>query len=310
MGDHTAAVDRLVPVRADRLDPGQPAPFFAASSIAGNDLRVPASEPDARPRWTLLVSGALFFTIIPACCLYGQTVETALITGRVVSPEGAPLAEAEVTVPTLGRLVRTLRDGGFRLADLPPGRVTVGIRAVGFKPSAFDIDIGAGDTLVVEFTLEHYVQRLDSLTTTAPRQGSWSELSDIDRRRRATLGVFLSREDLERWRDHPLTRALQRSGGGVRAVPRRSGGTALVSMRGTGLRGGDCPLGVWLDGVYQGTLDPVPTLGMAPEPIDIDQYRPDRLEAVEVYRGGVRVPAQFQGPGSECGVVVLWTRRK
>jgi len=42
-----------------------------------------------------------------------------------------------------------------------------------------------------------------------------------------------------------------------------------------------------------------------------DVVDPRDIEAIEVYRSGAQVPAQFggMGPFTRCGVVVVWTRR-
>jgi hypothetical protein len=48
-----------------------------------------------------------------------------------------------------------------------------------------------------------------------------------------------------------------------------------------------------------------------PEPTVDDVVDPRDIEAIEVYRSGADVPAQFggMGPFTRCGVVVVWTRR-
>jgi hypothetical protein len=39
------------------------------------------------------------------------------------------------------------------------------------------------------------------------------------------------------------------------------------------------------------------------------EFSINEYEAVEVYRSAAEVPIEFGGPASQCGVVVLWTRR-
>lgn len=57
-------------------------------------------------------------------------------------------------------------------------------------------------------------------------------------------------------------------------------------------------------------LDGFPAFVSHPsEPIFVDQLvRPIEIEAIEIYRGPAETPAQFRRPGSDCGVVVIWTR--
>jgi hypothetical protein len=61
-------------------------------------------------------------------------------------------------------------------------------------------------------------------------------------------------------------------------------------------------MAVYLDGIRVWS----PGRG-ASTPYDINQHSLVSLEGVEVYTGA-DAPAEFAGTGSQCGVVVLWTR--
>lgn len=68
-----------------------------------------------------------------------------------------------------------------------------------------------------------------------------------------------------------------------------------------------CPPMVYIDGVlmtrYAGRR-------MATTPYDaINLVWTGDVEGVELYQGRSSIPAEFGGPGSECGVVAIWTRR-
>jgi len=62
-----------------------------------------------------------------------------------------------------------------------------------------------------------------------------------------------------------------------------------------------CYVAVYLDGIRIWAPGPK-------EPIDINRYRVNELEGIEVYRGPSETPTQYQMTGSACGVVLLWTR--
>lgn len=52
--------------------------------------------------------------------------------------------------------------------------------------------------------------------------------------------------------------------------------------------------------------------GMKRPEISLDDVvMPEDVEAVEVYRRGLEVPAKFGGTSisTQCGVIVIWTRR-
>ena len=63
-----------------------------------------------------------------------------------------------------------------------------------------------------------------------------------------------------------------------------------------------CPLAVYVDGALLGSP------GMTELPPDIMPVMARELEAVEVYRGPSETPVEYQGTGSGCGVMMLWTR--
>lgn len=65
-------------------------------------------------------------------------------------------------------------------------------------------------------------------------------------------------------------------------------------------RGGrECPPVLFHDGIYLGNaLD-----------VDIDAIVPlSDIEAIEAYGTAAGLPAEFNRPGSACGVIVFWTR--
>jgi hypothetical protein len=64
-----------------------------------------------------------------------------------------------------------------------------------------------------------------------------------------------------------------------------------------------CYAQVYLDNILM-TGNRTPT-----EPFDINSIAPERIEAIEYYAGGAETPLKYSRAGSECGVLVLWTRR-
>jgi outer membrane receptor protein involved in Fe transport len=83
-------------------------------------------------RLSIAVVGLLFLGVAG----YAQNV-TGSITGRVIDQQGAPVANATVTVTDPAKNVttsqKTSSEGGFTIAGLFPGNYTVGVEAAGFK---------------------------------------------------------------------------------------------------------------------------------------------------------------------------------
>ena len=77
------------------------------------------------------------------------------------------------------------------------------------------------------------------------------------------------------------------------------GGCSCDVVFGRNLTGaGYCAMGVLIDGVF------VSTTGMS-----IDQLANTQdVRAIEVYKTGPAVPAEFQRRETDCGAVVIWTR--
>jgi hypothetical protein len=93
---------------------------------------------------------------------------------------------------------------------------------------------------------------------------------------------------------------------GVYNVVGTARGTARIA--GSGRRGPPiCPYQIYVDGVKQ--YAPSADLGADPPP-DIDTYKVNEYEAVEIYRGGAQVPSQYGGTGAACGTVLFWTRTR
>jgi uncharacterized GH25 family protein len=85
----------------------------------------------------------------------------AEVSGKVLSPEGRPVADAEVAVvqasengfPAFSSLRATTDgDGGYRINGIPPGRHTLEARAEGYRRAVRDVEVTAA--AAVDFALE------------------------------------------------------------------------------------------------------------------------------------------------------------
>jgi hypothetical protein len=112
-----------------------------------------------------------------------------------------------------------------------------------------------------------------------------------DRMQRHGVGTFITSDQIERARPFAVTDLL-RTVPGLQVFPSRRGfGNTVRTIEG-------CQPTVYLDGVR------FPLLG---ESID-DIVNPMTLEGIEVYPHAVDVPAELQGPTSNCGAIALWTK--
>ena len=101
--------------------------------------------------------------------LLAQDASTGRVEGRVVTADdGAPLANATVGIEENAQSTGTVTDteGGFVLADLPPGRTTLQVRHVGFLTETRRVKVRAGETTRVTVELEGATVELAGLEIT------------------------------------------------------------------------------------------------------------------------------------------------
>jgi iron complex outermembrane recepter protein len=116
--------------------------------------------------------------MLPALVLVGVLLGKGdTLSGRVADPDGHPVVGATVTVVELHRVALTQADGGYRFADLPPGRYTVTVRGLGFAPVARAVAIHGATTLSVTLTRTSiWVEPVTVTATRAPLAAGLSPL--------------------------------------------------------------------------------------------------------------------------------------
>ncbi len=305
--------------------------FCAAPSGAPVALRVEA--PGAAVRTTLQLGSEPVlqdFTVgaqaaaaaRPARAESGRTV----VTGRVVSgPEGRPVAGAAVALGGGGRAT-TDAAGRFTLRGVVSGSQDVSVAhpahgtrtvevVVEGSAAELDLRLGEGTRLAALVTTPY---TLDALRVEGRAERRSLDAVGFYERQRTGRGVFLTEQDFRR--GAPLS-SVMRTVPGIRVIryqPPGRGGTAppaetrMVSSRSTtSLRlssnpddhqSDQCFIAVFLDGARIMSDDPE-------QGNDIDErIRTGDIVAIEVYRNGSEMPAQYMGANQGCGVVLLWSQ--
>lgn len=228
----------------------------------------------------LPLAGCLLALVLPS--LHAEPV-----TGRVIGPDGLPVANARVLVERAGGttlLTRTRQDGSFT-ADLPPGRhhLRVTADALVATPVTLDVAPATGAALDVQMRLAALIESVVVSAGQVPLS-------------RAVLGASLTVIDEEELR----TRQLESTVDALRSVPglsvSRSGGRGGVTS--IFPRGGESDFTlVLVDGIRLNDL------GGAFDAAHLPLFD---LQQIEVVRG-----PQSATYGSDAigGVVQLVTRR-
>ena len=153
-----------------------------------------------RPRTRTFLTFLLSFCLLPfAFCLDAYA---SGLTGRVVDPDGRPVANAEVIVSgsTAAPLrVRTNADGRFELAGLADGRYSVIAASPGLVSGATTIDIAGGDAsldLALEIsaiseTLVVSAAQIDQPLSRVPDSVTVIPGTEIDAKQQFTLAAAL-----------------------------------------------------------------------------------------------------------------------
>jgi hypothetical protein len=224
----------------------------------------------------------------PVSTLGAQSKTSVIVAGVADADTGAPLPEAQVRLPDLGRLARTDWMGEARIAGVALGPTRIEVRKLGYAPADITLPV-SGDSIGPVFMLARATSVLDTVTVMG--RVVPTRLKDFEIRRRTGLGRFVTDSALEKEASRPLSLLLSMRFPGIRASAGR-----LQSMRfsTTISRGaGNCGVDVYLDNMLY--LD------------DIDAIRPWEVAGIEFYTMETAPPRYRRGTGS-CQVVLLWSK--
>ena len=225
----------------------------------------------------------------------------ATMTGIVREGSSAhPLEGVEVLINGTPHRVLTGANGRYLLEGLPAGIYQVIFRSVGHIPVRMDVLLTAGEATRANATLVRSDVVLDPITVTgeAVREVGLAGVG-FEERRRIGLGRFIDPVELRESEHLRVVDILRCHGVTIMPVPGRGKDfyRAYHPTRRNAAGQLNCPMVTYLDGAL----------------VVIDDLRTDinisSLAAVEVYRGGAQLPAQFSGAQAQCGVIVMWTRR-
>jgi hypothetical protein len=229
----------------------------------------------------------------------------------VRSPGGAPVTDALAALIPLPGGVRTDPKGTARFVPVPAGRFLLDVRALGYQTLAQEVEVADRDTITVEVSLTSVAQELAPLEVKTAEPWVHPMLAGFEERRKAGFGRFVTREILAQRENSALSDVLRMNGVRLVALPQPCKGFAAATARGlitiqtTTCMGKPMPaacfMALFVDGIliYQG--------GEA-DPPNLDEFRVNGVEAVEVYRGPAELPTQYNTTGAACGAVLIWRR--
>jgi hypothetical protein len=230
---------------------------------------------------------------------------TTTLHGVVRDTARSPLEGAEVIIHSADRSASTSPAGVYRLEALSPGRYWVTVRRIGYVPLRAALTLESNQDREIVFELDAMALELPEVQVWA--QESWwaRRFREFSRRQKTALGRFVTRDDIERMNPIYLADLIQRYfpfnrfDGFQPAWPVARHDWWTTSVFGRSSRFSNCPPSISLNGG-------VPMSGWA-----VNDFHPEAVEALEIYRRASDIPVDLQmsGQGSGCGVVVVWLRQ-
>ncbi len=242
---------------------------------------------------------AALFAVVVLVLSAAQQAAAQSVRGKLLDQyTNEPIPNATVTLVTpdnspVGPKVKSGNDGSFTIQAPRPGVYRLKAELPGYVAAMTPaIELVPGDQLNITWRLLAGVVQIRPVAIVANDRPTSPRLKGfMDRAQRRGFGYFITRDKIEQQRPFRVTDLL-RTVPGLQVLPSRRGfGDIVRTTEG-------CTPAVYLDGSR------FPLMG---ESID-NLVDPMALEGIEVYSHAVEVPAEFQGPFANCGVIALWTR--
>jgi len=228
----------------------------------------------------------------------GNTVKlakgSARVLGRVTNKQGAPVANARVTLNGTGAATLTRANGEFVLDSLPAGTQAITVRHLGYAPTEVTVELSSRAPARANVQMGVFVPELAPMEVVSRLEQGLDRVGWTSRKRGASSGYFITPEQIEARKATQFTDLLTTTPG-IR-VQGSMGRMFLTATRTAGRQG--C-VNVFVDGSRWQQL----------EAGDLDSFvRPQDVAAIEVYPGGGSMPVEFQSSGGDCAAVVVWTK--
>lgn len=266
----------------------------------------------------LRMANGLAFLALAAVAPPAPLSAQATIVGRVQTASGVAIALVEVTVLEGARSAVSATDGTFRISHVSLGGVMIRARRMGFGVVTMSAQLdSAGDRrLLVE--MQPLPQMLDPLLirdrSGFQNEAMWKAYASRAKLRQTEPNSFASREVLERYGGQSLSRVLPHLN--ARFLTRDADQRYAERKYELGT-----PLNVQIaTKMHEAVRDaPGPKICVVENGIanvgatTLDDYQANRIEAVEMYPPGSRLPSdlgQLAATGERgCnGMVVVWLK--
>lgn len=246
--------------------------------------------------------------VLPLVLLFGlapgaaaRQAQPARIHGLVLEQgTGRPLSEVTVTLVGAGLGAVTGGDGRFLLRDIPPGRYELRLERIGYVTRVDTAYIGAGTPINATIALATQPIALDPIEVEV-RSPDLEIAGVYDRRESIRTAHFFNAAQIESLRVPQMTDLFYRVPS-TKVIDTGPGRRVIRFNRPSGFGSPVCEPAFFIDG--QLIRDNLTDAGG--RVLDFNRVPPEQIAVIEVYVGAL-TPLQFRQ--SDCGAVVIWTKR-
>jgi hypothetical protein len=229
-----------------------------------------------------------------------------VLRGAIQDTAGKPLDGALIEIVGARKRMFTSASGTYRFDEIKPGKYWVVARRIGYTPLQSALTLGLGDDREVVFQLEPLPHVLPEELVRGNDREWEKRYGDFVGRSRGAFGYFLTRDDIQKVRPLYLGDVVRRYLPFIRSDLYFTPAFADFNRSMRGMQG------FQLSSRYRSNQACAPLVsvngGMPNGIFAVNDFRPDMVEALEVYKGNRMVPAEFEGYDTRCGLVVIWTR--
>ena len=229
-----------------------------------------------------------------AALLIGTTslaAQTATVGGTLINRESrSPVEGARVNIVGTGLVASSDAQGRFQITGVPAGVRVMQVHAIGFSIGSWVVQLTEGQNLHQSFDLSPRTLEVEGVTVSGLDDGTnWRSEQSFEQRRQHGHGFFITREQIQQ-RNALNMADLLRTVPGVMTTCSNGRNCTVRMERSTR----QCQPEYFLDG-YPATFSTGPNFPV------------QQIRGVEIYRDYFEVPAEFQRPNLQCGVIAIWT---
>jgi TonB-dependent starch-binding outer membrane protein SusC len=217
-----------------------------------------------------------------------------IVQGTVLDSAGRRMDHASVTITGTRLGASTDSAGRYVIGQVPLGTIELKVRRLGYWADSMKVAVTDSVPVRADFRIRQQVVEL--LGTEIVADPNTGKMGAFNQRRSRGVGSFITRADIEK-RQASSVSELLRYLPGVAVSQRMAGEPQPVHMQRSvnTTTTGKCSVQIYVDGhPYQNG--------------NVDDFNPNGVEGIEVYRSASEIPGAFRARDATCGVIAIWTR--